>query len=213
MKKGFTHESTYNESKEWYTPSYIFDALGLPFNLDPCSPGADIVPWIPAMHHYTYKENGLIREWTGNVFLNPPYGSDTPTWFRKLYLHGKGIGLVFARTDTGWFHEYVPLADGILFVKGRVQFIPAEKDGVNYPKLYWEGKYKPKGGCGAGSMLVAFGEDNAKALKNSGLGFYLPVSRSVGDGRTGERFAGEKSAAPSGDNENLPQSTENGQLF
>ena len=23
MKKGFTHESTYNESKEWYTPKYL----------------------------------------------------------------------------------------------------------------------------------------------------------------------------------------------
>ena len=39
MTSGFTHESTYNESKEWYTPRRIFDALGLEFDLDPCSPG------------------------------------------------------------------------------------------------------------------------------------------------------------------------------
>jgi hypothetical protein len=41
----------------------------------------------------------------------------------------------------------------------------------------------------------------------------LPVSRSVGEARAGKRFAGEKSAAPSGANENLPQNTESGQLF
>jgi hypothetical protein len=46
--KGFAHESTANESKEWYTPKYIFDALGQQFDMDVCSPGADVVPWIPA---------------------------------------------------------------------------------------------------------------------------------------------------------------------
>ncbi len=78
IKKGFTHESTYNESKEWYTPKYIFDALGLEFDLDPASPGVDIVPWIPARYHLTCLDNGLITPWKGKVWLNPPYGMDTP---------------------------------------------------------------------------------------------------------------------------------------
>ncbi len=65
-KKGFTHESTYNESKEWYTPRYIFTALDISFNLDPCSPGAEIVPWVPAQFHYTPDDNGLEQRWHGN---------------------------------------------------------------------------------------------------------------------------------------------------
>lgn len=67
MAKGFTHESTYNESKEWYTPRDIFTALKLEFDLDPCSPGQDIVPWIPAQIHYTYLDDGLVKKWFGKV--------------------------------------------------------------------------------------------------------------------------------------------------
>jgi hypothetical protein len=154
MAKGFTHESTYNESKEWYTPRYIFDALNLTFDIDPCSPGRDIVSWIPAKHHFTVQGNGLVVPWRGNVWLNPPYGSDTPKWMRRLAEHNNGIALVFARCDTQWFHDYGVRADAICFIKGRVQFI-ASADALAYA----EGRQQPKGGCGAGSMLLAFGND------------------------------------------------------
>jgi hypothetical protein len=168
MTKGFTHESTYNESKEWYTPEYIFDALGLAFDLDPCSPGSRVVPWIPALHHLTVEDDGLITPWSGRVWLNPPYGSDTPTWLKKLCKHGNGIALVFSRTDTTWFHKFVPKADAVCFIKGRVQFIPADK-----AYDYVHNLYEPSGGCGAGSMLIAYGEENARAVFDCGLGLSL----------------------------------------
>lgn len=188
--KGFTHESTYNESKEWYTPREIFKALNIDFDLDPCSPGQDIVRWIPAQIHYTIREDGLTAKWFGNVFMNPPYGSDTPKWMHRLSKHGNGIALVFARPDTRWFHEYVPLADAICFIKGRIHFVPAEK-----AIFYADGIYRPKGGCGAASMLVAFGKENAEALFKSNLGFALPVSRSHStDVQDGRRFTGVTSA-------------------
>ncbi len=34
------HEPCVGASDDWYTPPFIFDALGLVFDLDPCSPGA-----------------------------------------------------------------------------------------------------------------------------------------------------------------------------
>lgn len=209
MKKGFTHESTYNESKEWYTPRFIFDALDLEFDLDPCSPGAYIVPWIPAKRHLTYLDDGLNAHWEGRVFMNPPYGMDTPKWFQHLSMVGNGIGLVFARTDTRWFHEYAPKSDAICFIAGRIHFVPADK-----AKAYADGDYQPKAGCGAASMLVAFGEDNARALFRSGLGLTLPISKHLESVRTGERFAGDKvdaqqpTARPY---ENLPQNAEHRQ--
>ena len=194
MKKGFTHESTYNESKEWYTPAPVFDALGLEFDLDPCSPGKNIVPWIPARRHLTYLDDGLNAHWEGRIWLNPPYGMDTPKWFKHLSMVGNGIAIVFARTDTRWFHEYIPCADAICFIKGRVQFVSADE-----AQRYAQGNYKPKGGCGAASMLVAFGEDNAEALIKSNLGLvFLPIGKALSAGkntekfRTGERFAGDK---------------------
>jgi hypothetical protein len=66
--------------------------------------------------------------------------------------HRNGMALIFARTDTKWFHESVIYADAILFLKGRIAFV----DGL--------GK-TGGGGAGAGSMLVAWGDDCRKALE------------------------------------------------
>ncbi len=164
-KRGFTHESTYNETKEWYTPVEIFRAIGLDYDLDPCSPGADVCKWIPAQNHFTIQDNGLNKEWFSKVFMNPPYGSDTPAWLAKLAGHGNGIALVFSRTDTQWFHKYAVNADAICFIKGRIQFIDAPN-----ALLYADGQYKPKnGGCGAASMLIAYGKECAEALYKTTL--------------------------------------------
>ncbi|HUS88304.1 MAG TPA: DNA N-6-adenine-methyltransferase [Desulfosporosinus sp.] len=210
--RGFIHESTYNESKEWYTPKYIFDALGLTFDLDPCSPGADVIPWIPARQHLTLTDNGRNAPWHGSVWMNPPYGSDTPKWMEHLAAHGNGIALVFSRTDVKWFHKYIPKADAICFIKGRVQFIPADR-----AKDYSLGIHKPTGGCGAGSMLVAYGPEMASALFKSKLGLTLPVISHTETHRAGERFAGDKlkanpvQATTASLNENLPRNDEHRQ--
>jgi hypothetical protein len=157
---GFTHESTHNESQEWYTPKPIFRALGVEFDVDPCSPGKDVVPWVPAKRHITAAENGLTSDWgTGIAFVNPPYGMDTPAWMKRLMEHGNGIGLVFSRTDTSWFHDYAVKADAILFIRSRIKFVQAE-----HASWYAKG-VPPKGaGCGAGSMLIAYGKQAYEAL-------------------------------------------------
>jgi hypothetical protein len=216
-KQGFTHESTYNESKEWYTPRIIFDALKLEFDLDPCSPGADVVPWIPAKKHLTVFEDGLSTDWEGLAFVNPPYGMDTPAWMRKLAKHGHGVGLVFSRTDTGWFHESAVFADCICFIKGRICFVPAEQ-----ADSYSRG-IRPKGaGCGAGSMLLAFGEVAKLAVMNCGLGaIFLPcaVSRqaemNVSECGSGVIETKASHCPPSAANENAPGYAEpvQGRLF
>jgi len=157
--RGFTHESIHNESKEWYTPAWIFEKLKVEFDLDPASPGADIVPWIPAKRHLTVIEDGLTALWEGRVWLNPPYGTDTPKWLHRLSIGGNGIALVFSRTDTEWFHRYAIRADAICFIKGRVRFIKATGGLGGTP--------------GAGSLMLAYGKDNAEILESSGLGWVI----------------------------------------
>ena len=153
---GFAHESTRNESFEWYTPPEIFTGLGLTFDLDPCSPGAG-KSFVPANKHYTIVDDGLESPWEGTVFVNPPYGAETPKWMRKLADHGDGIALVFSRTDVKWFQEVGVLADVVCFVGGRIKF--------------FKGNIEDRGGTpGAGSMLLAYGEKASTALLNSGLG-------------------------------------------
>ena len=202
--RGFTHESTYNESKEWYTPRTVFDALSVEFDLDPCSPGKDIVPWVPAKKHYTVENNGMMAHWEGKIFMNPPYGSDTPEWLDHLSSVGNGIALVFARPDTIWFQKYVPLADAICFIKGRISFVPQNKakeyiegtfDPQNYFIINKKGK-RVKQSPGAASMLIAYGKYMANVLYKCGLGMTLSVGRNVEMFRTGKGFAGGSPTSP-----------------
>lgn len=41
------HESCVGASDDRYTPPHIFSALGIEFDLDPCSPGRTQLPPIP----------------------------------------------------------------------------------------------------------------------------------------------------------------------
>ena len=138
---GFTHDNKNNASVDWYTPPWVFQRLGLDFDLDPCQPIGGI-SWIPAKNRYSELDDGLIQDWTGRVWLNPPYGKHTPAWLERMHNHRNGVALVFARTDCAWFHEYVAKADAILFLRGRVKFV----DGLGVTG---------NSGAGSGSILVA----------------------------------------------------------
>lgn len=155
---GFSHESQRSKTVEWYTPKWIFDALGMQFDLDPAAPPGG-VRWIPAHNHYSMKENGLLQQWGVVVWLNPPYGKETSRWLVRMHTHRNGVALVFARTDCTWFHDYVAKADAILFLKGRVKFVDSDNKTGN-------------SGAGAGSMLVGWG-DSAVAALSTMRGFGL----------------------------------------
>jgi hypothetical protein len=148
---GFTHDNVKNKSVDWYTPKWIFDRLGIEFDLDPCQPEQGI-EWIPAKKRYSIVDDGLAQTWQGRVWLNPPYGKHTPAWMDKMHNHRNGIALVFARTDCAWFHNSVAKADAILFLKGRIKFV----DGLGVTG---------GSGAGCGSMLIAWGGDNVRALE------------------------------------------------
>lgn len=163
MKTGFTHESTHNESQEWYTPPEIFTALGLTFDLDPCAAPPPFKDFVPAINRLTYEHNGLIQRWHGLIFMNPPYGTETPKWMKRFVEHGNGIALVFSRTDTQWFHHVVPHAL-CCFIKGRIRF--RKPDGTI------------GGTPGAGSLLLAIGKRSEDALQHSGLGICMKVIKS-----------------------------------
>jgi hypothetical protein len=152
VKKGFSHESQSAQSVEWYTPPWIFEALGLTFDLDPCSPPGGL-PWVPVGRIYSLPQDGLTAPWAGSVWCNPPYGKETGAWLKRMHEHRSGVALVFARTDCAWFHDYVKHADAILFLRGRVKFVDGnEKTG--------------RSGAGAGSMLVGWGDDACHGVRS-----------------------------------------------
>lgn len=145
---------------EWLTPPAIVKKLG-EFDLDPCSPVNP--PFVHAKINYTIENNGLEKEWFGRVFMNPPYGKNLHLWLEKLKNHGNGIAVIFARTETKCFFENVwDSADALLFVKGRIRFYNVSGEQGGTP--------------GSPSVFVAYGKENAIALKNSGIeGRYLEL--------------------------------------
>jgi len=121
------------------------------FDLDPCASMSQ--PWPCARKAYTKEQDGLLHSWFGNVWLNPEYGPHTSKWIRRLVEHGKGIALIFARTDTKlWQDEIFPTADGFLWIAGRIKFyLP-------------DGTLHKGGNAGAPSCLIAWGNKNRDAL-------------------------------------------------
>ena len=61
------HEQSVGATDEWYTPRYIFTALGCTFDVDVASPGQDVTPWIPAKIFIT--RNSLQRPWVGYAWM------------------------------------------------------------------------------------------------------------------------------------------------
>lgn len=141
-----------SKSVEWYTPDWVFAELGLEFDLDPSSP-FDMETAVPAKTKYTIFDDGLSKPWFGRVWLNPPYGRDTPFWIRRMIDHGNGVALVFSRTDAAWCQEAMRAATAMLFMAGRVDFVPGR-----------ENQHK-KSRSGAGTVMFAFGAECAAALE------------------------------------------------
>lgn len=150
------HEPSIGQSDDWYTPPEIFKALGLTFDLDPCSPGRG--HWVPAKNIYTKEDDGLSLPWRGLVFMNPPFGGRYGhlAWLRRFLDHGNGIAIVRAYTSSDWWHAMMPEAEMILFPRGKTKFVRPDGSIGKSP--------------GHGVALIGMGLTAADALWHSNLG-------------------------------------------
>ena len=142
------------ETTVWLTPPYLLRSLG-DFDLDPCA--ATNRPWDTAKSHFTKEDNGLARDWFGRVWLNPPYGPEMQPWLKKMSNYaGGGVALIFARTETRVFQDYVfPFANSLFFIRGRIKFHrPDGSEGAS---------------AGAPSVLVSYSDRDTKSFMVSGL--------------------------------------------
>lgn len=130
---------------EHYTPPEFLESVyrvfdGIP-DLDPCAETKKH-PNVPAKHHFTRADNGLLRPWQGRVFLNPPYGRELPEWIDKLRAEWKRgllieiIALLPARTDTEWFNALTRDTDDavVCFLFGRLTFV-GNDDPAPFPSM------------------------------------------------------------------------------
>lgn len=157
------------ETDVWLTPPHILAAVGgwESFDLDPCAPMTR--PWPMARRHFTRADNGLIRPWSGRVWLNPPYGDGIGRWLARMAEHNCGLAFVFSRTDTGAFFRFIwNVATAVFFIRGRVTFL----DEAGRPFIR-NGRVKA---APAPSVLVAYGDRDARVLGDCGLdGAFVPL--------------------------------------
>lgn len=116
---------------ERYTPApYIAAArqvLGT-IDLDPAS-SDHAQQTVGASQHFTAEDDGLSRDWTGNVWLNPPYHRElAPQFIAKLIAElaaghvASAIVLTNNSTDTEWFRNAASVCNAVCFTHGRIHF-------------------------------------------------------------------------------------------
>ena len=133
----------------WYTPNQLLNWLYKyleKFTLDPC---ADDGKHLEAKKHYTIVDDGLLQEWEGQVFMNPPF-SCPGVWMKKLQAElesgrvKEAIALVPAATDTNWLSPLLK-TQPVCFWKGRIKFLDED--------------YQPKQAARQSHVLIYWGEN------------------------------------------------------
>lgn len=152
-----THEKASRGSDEWFTPKYIFDALGTKFDVDVAGDLTNPFQCVPAD---SALDNGLLEDWRGFVWMNPPFGGRNALypWVSKFVNHaGGGIALVPDRTSADWWQRLAKKSDAICFVSPKIKFVSGAGIVGESP--------------GNGTTLHGIGEKAVLVLNRCGLGF------------------------------------------
>ena len=86
-------------SDQHFTPSWVFEALNVEFDLDVAS--STLKTNVPARRKLTELDDGLICKWSGLVWMNPPYSKLAP-WVEKFNQHNNGIALLPITRGKWW---------------------------------------------------------------------------------------------------------------
>lgn len=138
-----------DEGDSWFTPTWLFDQLGLTFDVDVCAPRNGEQRTVPAAHFFTEDDDGLDTDWFGLVWCNPPY-SKPEAWTDKMVAHGNGLLLTHMPNNAAWAVRAQRAADAARLVQS-MHFV------------------RPNGQTqrpGYSLMLLAYGQDAASALKS-----------------------------------------------
>jgi hypothetical protein len=154
------------QSDEWYTPKYIFDALGCEFDTDVAAPvgGPRHVPC------RSWKFTGPDGLWPGFVWMNPPFGgrNGLVPWLDKFFEHGNGIALMPDRTSAPWFQKAAKRANALLFISPKVKF---ERP---------DGSLGKSPGCGT-VLMSAGSRGRAALIRATSLGFVALPNHTEGE--------------------------------
>lgn len=116
---------------EWYTPGEYIEAarkVMASIDLDPAS-SRYAQKVVKASKYYDRQSDGLNKEWSGTVFLNPPFKMPLVAQFvAKLcddFMAGRvpqAVLLTNNNTDTNWWQLAAMAASAICFTDRRIRF-------------------------------------------------------------------------------------------
>lgn len=101
MAKIGNRKENYSPNDTILTPKWVFEELGITFDVDVAHP--EFETHVPCKRWYTEQNDGLKSEWSGVIWLNPPYSNPTP-WIDKFIEHANGIALV-PMAKSKWFNK------------------------------------------------------------------------------------------------------------
>lgn len=203
-------------SDEWYTPDWVIamarSAMG-EIDTDPASCAA-ANGVVNAKTHYTVADDGLSQQWSGRVWLNPPYSRELVDKFVEAVVEKYQSGqieqacvLVNNATDTDWFHQLLGAASLMCVFKGRIRFWNELDAGASSPRQ--------------GQVLLYLGRDEERfkaAFGSAGAVFAPARASSVTDGTAFDSdeawlsdevfFSSEKALATGEDQRLKPAPTE-----
>ena len=130
---------------EWYTPRDVIDrarrALGGVIDLDPAS-NEWAQEWIGAERHFSAGDDGLAHEWSGRIWMNPPYGKGMIGAFVNKLLDSPAVTSAVVITgpyfDTRYGQRLMREANAVCFVSGRLKFVKrdGERDSPPFAQIF-----------------------------------------------------------------------------
>lgn len=130
IKAGNTHVGKNSGENEWYTPEKFIEAarsvMGS-IDIDPAS--SELAnKTVKATVFFSKDDCGLNRDWSGNVWMNPPYAQPLMNDFAAKLVEqlpniNAAIVLVNNATETKWFQSMSQESAAICFPETRIKFV------------------------------------------------------------------------------------------
>lgn len=143
--KSIKHLSIIKEQDNYDTPPKLFNKACKIYKirpvLDVCASSSSNLCY----DFFTEVNDSLLPyfKWDVDFFMNPPYSKVEKfmkkAWYEYKKYNVDALILIFAKTDTKWWHSFVEGKAEVHFIKGRIKFYKngfETKNSAPYPSCW-----------------------------------------------------------------------------